>query len=569
MPANPIHADPDRRWLVVGAAAFGVLILGVLPEGVAALNDDFGYLRSVVETIRRGRPWTDDWLEPWSASLSAISALFYRLTGSFESGIHGALTLYAALAFGVATLLFRARSLGSAASLACAFLLLSFPTMLWKAVEFTSVALYLPCLLLAIWSAEREKWTWFGLAWIAALASRQSAVSWGLIPLLALIREGVPVFGSADRRHADRGWLAPLAVLGAAMGAFFALQAGMNQTHSQRVLTAHVGTWVTPHDFVVTLALGTWVYATALGLGVWLAQPPRARLRSPRERVSGALAFAVFVGFSAWFANNVHRIGIEHSLFRNPFAAVGAVVLFGMAAGGWWRRPTAPRIDFALAAFGSLGLVALRGAAWDYYFIDAALFGLFGTVPREISQNASAPLVMPRIRAACAIVLVFIHGVFVLDLKTHVDRAFALCVISETALRENRLHPSELTFVPFGFLGWHLHRHFMHNEGRGSSNIAGFGCYLRPGAVEVGQGYSRSLHFFRRFRHEPPADRTHLIGWGRHSFVGVFSAEFYLLRFKSEAESPAAVKLPRSYEPQRFPLSDTEWRALIESGGSN
>jgi hypothetical protein len=51
------------------ALAFGGLIVLTLPALVVVFNDDFGYLRSMLHTIRHARPWTDDWLEPWAASL--------------------------------------------------------------------------------------------------------------------------------------------------------------------------------------------------------------------------------------------------------------------------------------------------------------------------------------------------------------------------------------------------------------------------------------------------------------------------------------------------------------------
>jgi len=78
------------------------------------LNDDFGYLRSVVSTLQRGRLWTDDWLEPWAAGLSLLSALLFKATDSFYFATYGLLALLAAGAFFAAGRLLLARNVAIA-----------------------------------------------------------------------------------------------------------------------------------------------------------------------------------------------------------------------------------------------------------------------------------------------------------------------------------------------------------------------------------------------------------------------------------------------------------------------
>ena len=79
------------------AVRSGVFVFATLPGGVVVMNDDFGYLRSVVATLQHGRPWTDEWLEPWSAGLSVLSALVYLATGSWLLAIQGVQALLARL----------------------------------------------------------------------------------------------------------------------------------------------------------------------------------------------------------------------------------------------------------------------------------------------------------------------------------------------------------------------------------------------------------------------------------------------------------------------------------------
>src|SRR5215468_1977821 len=70
--------------LLIGAVST-LIIWFSFPPTTIVFNDDFGYLRSIAETIQHGRPWTDDWLEPWAASLSVLSALIFKVTGSFRT----------------------------------------------------------------------------------------------------------------------------------------------------------------------------------------------------------------------------------------------------------------------------------------------------------------------------------------------------------------------------------------------------------------------------------------------------------------------------------------------------
>ena len=83
--------DRPSNWVdaAVVAVAAGVFLFLLLPSEVTTVGDDFGYYKSIVETIQHARPWTDGWLEPWAASLSVISALIFRATGNFLLATYG------------------------------------------------------------------------------------------------------------------------------------------------------------------------------------------------------------------------------------------------------------------------------------------------------------------------------------------------------------------------------------------------------------------------------------------------------------------------------------------------
>ncbi|MEO7413287.1 MAG: hypothetical protein ABIZ81_08005 [Opitutaceae bacterium] len=553
--SQPFPAVNYSRWLIAGAFGYGLLIWLLLPSGVITINDDFGYLRSVVQTLQQGRPWTDDWLEPWAASLSSLGALLFSATGSFSFAIHGLLAAFAVAAFAAMGLLFRQRGFSLKLGAAAALVLLTFPTVLWKTVEFTSVALYLPCLLFALWASAGQRWWLFLVFWALAMAARQSALPWLLIPLWGAAQGAF--FSKSERR--SRAWAAPAAAAVCGLLFFGVLDRGMNQTHAQEVLTQQAFTHIVPRDALRAFGVGFFVYMVAAGWGAFLlGQSGRVScgVASRRKIALVALIFAALLlvderDWARWEHNLV--IGSSGWWYLKLVIAISAV--------GWLRGGFRLRADYALFALGSLVLVCVRGVIWDYYLLEVALFGIFGVTALERSSARD----FRSSRWLLGLVAVF-HLLFFLDLKCVLDRARALCVISEIALREQKLQPTELSYAPFGFTGWHLYPYYVRHEGKASADLAGFGRYLRSGAVEVGQSYSKVLHVLPQFRHEPPGDRRNLVASGRVRFAWFFHAEFFLLRFKTETEQPADVSLVAAeYHPQSLPLNDAEWRSFIET----
>jgi uncharacterized membrane protein len=89
----------------------------------------------------------------------------------------------------VLTLLLRSRGLNAGLAILASATALTFPTVLWKSLEFTAVAFYIPSLFAALWFAERRRWVWFLVVWIMAMASRQSAITWVALPLGAFFED--------------------------------------------------------------------------------------------------------------------------------------------------------------------------------------------------------------------------------------------------------------------------------------------------------------------------------------------------------------------------------------------
>lgn len=551
-------------WVWLAAAIYGLLVYACLPEGVAALDDDFGYLRSVVATLQHGRPWTDDWLEPWAASFSSLSALLYLITRNFYGATYGLLPVLAAVSFGVAVLLLHDRGLKPWLAIVLAFSGLAFPTVFWKTIQYTGLALYLPCLLGAIWACERPRWSVFLIVWLAALATRQSALAWGMLPLVIAAGNWRAGIGHL----AGRAFWRPALVATAGAVVFVILWSAMNRTHAQAVLGGRVFARVSLTHVLQIGMRGLGVYFVMAGIGLLVLRLNRPGFagsrswRSPAVRTVLALAAVVICSF------DLRTLVLwEHGAMSGPAGWLLLKFLVLAGAAGWLFRGGALRPAMAAGALAALALLCSRGAVWDYYFFDLAALGLFGVRLRDETVAVPAPS-EGRWRLAAGLVLaiaVVVNGLLILDFKAAMDRGWAVCRLGEQALREGRLAPAELSFAPFGFRAWHLYPWYVRHEGRDSADIAGFDCYLRPGAIEVGQGYSRLLHVLPRFCHEPPADRRNLIAAGGTRFLWFFRGEYYLLRFKTEAEAPPVARLPPDYCLQPFPLNEAEWSETVSA----
>lgn len=192
MPSSLFFERWRQPWLSPGiiCAGFGLGLVLLLPHGVPVFNDDFGYLGSVQETVHRLRPWTDDWLEPWAAGLSVLSALLLWIFGSMAVATQGLQGVCAASGAYAAYQLLRTQGLSPRVSLTVAGLWLTMPTLLWKQVEFTAMVLYMPCLWWALRCALEERWGAFFVAWLLAFSSRQSALVWLALPAMAWVGGG-------------------------------------------------------------------------------------------------------------------------------------------------------------------------------------------------------------------------------------------------------------------------------------------------------------------------------------------------------------------------------------------
>lgn len=563
MLGQPRTREPLRAWQIISAAVVGLaafwLFRALLPAGVAALNDDFGYLRSVLLTAAKGRPWTDDWLEPWAASLSVLSALVFKATGSFRLAVHGVQCVaFVSLALALLHLL-RQRGQPMATAMLGAFALCLGPTLLWKSVEFTALVLYVPCLALAIGAATRERWGIFTVCACVALASRQSALAWFAIPAIAVLQAWRP---------APREWLArsrgPLLAGVAGVVMWAGCKFGMNSTHARQVMTA--ATWET---FQLKVMLGWLGFALLLGLvGIgaanglrWLAagftQRDAAR-RALRPTWYGLLALALIITLLCRGA--YADVLIEHHLYENAPAVYYLGGWIALAALGWIVGPVQLDLRLTGGALASALLVSLRPATWDYYWIDTALLAFFA-VANQDAAAATSPATQPVSRrrrwlgqTAAAAVLVAMLGcsvTWVDRAKADLDDGWARSALFEQSLRAGKISPAQLAGAPFGFKGWHLYPYLITTREGTGANLARFQDYVSEGSV--------TLETRGADNPNPIPNPETVVGTGIYPIGWKRTKQQFILRRADGTAAPLAIDFAR-YRLQRFPLNDDEWR---------
>ncbi len=561
----------------------GSLVWVLLPSMVITLDDDFWYLRSVIKTLQKGRPWTDEWLTPWAASTSVLSALIFKITGSFTLAIHLELAACAGLAGMGATLFLKRQGISPALSLTATVLLLATPTILFMFLMFTGVALYMACLWWCLLLADRRRWGWFLLPWALAAASRQSAVAWLALPGCALLQEAWTARSLVPRSAVARQALLVLAAAGAIL---IALKLGMNPTEGQkRVLGAYGQSPFQPAT-ALSFSLGILTGLAGYALACLLRLPglsthgPVTHLRCRLALLPG-IALLGYFG-SQWFYR--HTLN-THDCYHNPFSAA-AIPLLGIVLGGALVLGAArPRGDALLAGTGAILLVSLYHGQFDYYFVDALCCGLAAGFPRLQSiiaapSPASHPA-SPTLRYSLYLVLgLTLLGTAVWHVRSGVRlavqqrQAAAVITLYEKALRSQSLAPQHVGMATFGYLGWLFQDYYASQETSGTPLVGGFARYAQTWDAGRGTGIITTLPApLKAWKTIIPSRNRALlrdtpgvpiIAEITHPVLGPWTARFTLFHGPSSDPVPQSLVIdPSRYVRTPFPLNDAEWRHLI------
>jgi hypothetical protein len=447
--------------------------------------------------------------------------------------------------------------------LAIALVVLTFPTFLWKELEFTGVPLHLATLILALLLAERGRWLGFTLVWIVAIANRQSALLWAVLPGLECLRGC-----STPPGRAAREWRAPLMSLAAGVGIFALLTKTMNVTHAQSLVTANLVGRFDRARLVPYTTLAAGVFCVAAGL-IRLAAPPGtaapaiARSQGWLMRILPILLCGVLLVFGL-----VRLLGMEHRGFYDPMHRAYFRLLVVVAIAGWLR----PGIGFdwrmAACAGAALAFLFLREELWDYYLLDIVFFGLAASVPAAeteppVPSRPGGKIRWHRLRlvvlSGVLLALFTFHVRAAYRIKLAIDSVTTIDQLAERALRAGAIQVSEIGFTNLGYMGWHLNPYFVAVGAKEDARQIGFVRYL---------GGTRRLwveaHRVSGLDNGATPTDSSVMASGMFSDLWIYRDASVLRAGSAAAPTLARPIDPRLYSPQWLPLTNAEWKMLIE-----
>lgn len=598
-----------RPWMW-GWAAFSLLyfLLGFSPGVVR--SDDFGYLRGVLGTLERGRPYVYEWLEPFGAVFSSACALLYLATGNFLLSTWG---FQAGCVLAFYPLLYRltAARLARRHAALVTLVLATFPVFFAKEADFHAGICTLDLFLLSLILFEKGNETgkgktvsgWFFLAAFLAFANRQNHVALLLLPAwiaLGNSRSGSPMsFKSVP--WASVAWV--LAFMVAAAGLYFS----MNRTYaSVNAGFLHAKPLRLLGDSALALAAGGYLalgwlgaFSALAGRAPGLGSAPFSLLSSSRSPARSPWRGK---GLRRWAMPGAATLGLLALMpFWHDTLLHTDTTLFGLAGWPqvnrlvpWLVLPFLWLLDYRLLRpspylmliAGYLGIAALRGTLWDYYFMEISILCLLivlgaRTEPHPGDEGVSGvtsigmvggqEVARPRLGlpalAALAVVLAG-NAAYAYLLKVQSDKQAVTVRAFERLEREGRITVDAMTGSTFGYLGWKLFDRFIATDGREFGELAGFMGYVRRDRVTLETG----LPWRSGFKGPLPPGAVQLdSGYCR---VGFARVRYRIADLRGPDSNQAVMGRPLAlaspldtvrFRPPRFPLNGREWRALADS----
>lgn len=559
--------------------SYGLLIWLLLPEMVVALDDDFAYLRSAVETWRRARPWTDDWLNPWAVSSSVAVALLYSLTGSFSFAVHGFLASVAGLGAGFTFHHLARRGIPTVTAGITTLVAWTLPAVLFMSLMFTSVAVYMACLWVCIHCHARRWWTGFFIAWAIAIAGRQSAIVWLALPGLALVQE----WWRSGRRLPTAAVSRLALWLVAALGFVALLKSGMNPTRGQGIMLRLLQQTAGWRTAVVPLGLGLLALAAGVGItGLATLASGTAAVRPGWQRLLWAFVLCMAGMVAAQWAHQ--QLSWTHWCYDRQ-SPHGYLMLMAIPVSiGLGLRPLRLHADYLITGLLSLGLLCLYGGTFDYYYTDLVFWGMAAAlcasptpaVPAAATWSHTLPRIAFTVLMACALGQLLLSA----RQKLQQDHAVAQIRLQEQALRSGTLQPHQISSTPFGYAGWHWETPWARMDADHSTDLAAFlRCTDRWDGTR-GTGivcdYPRSLRSSALLRTWLPArnskellrqpDAT-VLGQTTQNVLWFFPTTFTLKRVGGDSRPENMPILTDEPPSNRFPLSDAEWNHHLRPPG--
>jgi hypothetical protein len=547
-----MHKPTSRflLWPTLAFAAYACLYFSLIYHPGLVRMDDFGYLQGVVDTLAQGRLRTGEWLQPYSATMTALCALAYLLTGDFPWSTWGVEALFALANFLLLYRLLRGR-LDSKQAAALALVMASQPVYWHKCSEFAGNVFGITFALLAWLAYLRKRPFAFFLA--AFLANRQNNLALLALPGFHFLAGGWP---SAAPEAARRDRLR----LGLGFAAFFlaaaALHICLNRTYAQGFGVLPARNLATAFAVARALLVGGFACLAILSaFSLLTGDSPwdnlKANLRRPWLAGSLTLAFLAipFIGSVQLLSFLTPLVGSLDHRFQLQWLLVGLIPALLWVLDYRQIRWDAP----ALLVLGFIAASGIKGFWYDFYLVDPALATLGYRLTRQ------RPLAMGTTAWAIASLMLAGHILWGYGYKILGDKQMLALSAYERLERSGALGPGDMSDASFGYAGWKLFEHIRGN--RKATELVDFLCYLNLGKVVV----ESELPWRRGLPFHPLPARILEAGRAR---IGYFDLGFQVVDKQGTEAVPYCPGPPwplekAGYLSRPFPLDAQEWSSHI------
>ena len=542
--------------VALGAYAFFYFTLVYYP-GLVRM-DDFGYLQGVIETLIQGRPQTHAWLEPYTATLSSLSALAYLVTGNFPLSTWGLQSIFVMLNVALLYRLIRFRlEPGNSALLALAIGTL--PIYLHKSSEYGGTVTTLTMVLISLWAYLRGRWARFFIAVFFAFANRQNCIALLALPVYHFLWTKVREPGSARPTGPESGTRWTLAIGTCLfMIAALLLHGKMNHTVAQEYGIYADMDLGKLFAILRTLLFGVFAgLAFISGFGLLTGENPRKNLLDNIRRPWLPAAFTValwllpilwampLISFLTPLIGSVDRAFFLQKVLLVLIPSLIWVLDFRLI------RFNGPFCLFAAYTF----LSGLRGYWYDFYLMDVALAALFYRLACETPLHISR---WSRLVIAALVVgnIVWAYGYKILS-----DKQMLTVTVYERMEREGKIPIERMTDATFGFLGWKLFDHYWHHEN--ITYLANFMCYGRRDRVVI----ESELPWRRSFK---TGEAQGILLEEGKVLIGFFQVRYRVVDRQGTENIPFCESEPlvldrTDFQVKPYPLNAGEWSSLIEA----
>jgi hypothetical protein len=408
-------------------------------------------------------------------------------------------------------------------------------------VEYTSIIPAITLFLSAILFFERGKYLLFFVAAFLSVITRQHSIVLLILPLYAVASR------SLGRKMVMR-FIVYFVFLSACC---YLVISNLNVTYAQHHVINKTYKSIEAIPYLKTLLTGAFIYISLLSLFNVLCNGDILKLLKHNIKIF-PLPLILTVSLLIHLHFSRHLIINE---FGYTYNFLPALILISLWLMDWKLLKPSPLNALAI---GYIFLSSFRYIWWDYYFIEVIIISLLVTVRRPETV---------RFKYLAASVLALILSVNLYcsyHLKVSIDAVELNNIVYEHLERDGAIDVSDMSGATLGFIGWKLFDYYIENEGKNFRGLTAFLGYVKANKIILEHHTPLSKKF------KPFGPKTRIMFNGKYN-IGFLDLDFRVLdtNFKyyqfSRTGSPLMGINKRIYSNKPFPLSNKEWKHIIES----